>query len=150
MVQGRRPNLPRRRAVFRLRQQGWTLPAIAARFGVTHQSIRSLLTELRRGSVRCAHCHVTIPAPEGSAKVIGVLCRECLTAGDVPFGQRLFSLRIAAGLTQAELASQARLATLTVSMAERGRHVPHRRTRERLLACLEGDSAPEANGERSR
>jgi transcriptional regulator with XRE-family HTH domain len=150
MVQGRRPNLPRRRAVLHLRQQGWTLPAIAARLGVTRQSVRYLLTELRRGSVRCARCHVTIPTLEGSARVVGVLCRGCLAAADVSFGQRLFSLRIAAGLTQAELARQARITTLTVSMAERGRHAPHRRTRERLFACLGPDLAPEANGEQRR
>ena len=150
MVQGRRPNLARRRAVLRLRQQGWTLPAIAAGLGVSSQAVRSLLNELRRGSVRCTRCDVRIPTPEGSAKVGGVLCRDCLTAGDVSFGQRLFSLRIVAGLTQAELARRARITTLTVSMAERGRHVPHKRTREKLLACLGRDSAVETNGEQAR
>ena len=150
MVQGRRPKLHRRRAVFRLRQQGWTLQAIAARFGVSHQSIRCLLTELRRGSVRCARCHATIPTPEGSARVVGVLCRECLTAGDVSFGQRLFSLRIAAGLTQADLARRARISAPTVLMAERGRRAPHKRTRELLLACLEHDLAIEQSGTQSR
>src|SRR5262249_51776338 len=118
--------------------------------GVTRQSVRFLLTELQRGFVSCARCRVTIPTSEGSARVVRVLCQGCLAAADVSFGQRLLSLRVVAGLTQAELARRARITTLTVSLAERGRHVPRRRTRERLLACLGRDLALEANEEQRR
>lgn len=137
MVQGRRPNLRRHGEIIRLREQGWTLQAIANRFGVTRQAINSLLKGSRRGSAHCTFCGSIILTSEGTAKLRGVACLACLAGKPhLPFAKVLFSLRIAAALSQRELAKQAGCARVTISTLERSARHPHSHTRERLLSCL--------------
>ena len=54
-----------------------------------------------------------------------------------PFGQVLRRLRVAAGLTQQELAERARISARAISDLERGLHrVPHRDTAARIAEAL--------------
>lgn len=56
----------------------------------------------------------------------------------VPFGEVLKHYRVAASLTQEELAEGAGVSRLTISALERGvRHVPHKDTLRRLAAALQ-------------
>jgi transcriptional regulator with XRE-family HTH domain len=137
MVQGRRPNVRRQRAVLRLRQQGWTLQAIASRFGVSYQAIACMLRGGKRGAVTCTFCGTTIATVEGSSAVRGAACVDCLAARpDLPFSQVLLSMRMAAELSQMKLAKLTGLTWWTISNLERGVHEPQSRTRERLLEGL--------------
>ena len=143
MVQGRQRNLTTYQRVARLRAHGLSGIAIARRLGMSHQAVYALLkgTGIRRGAAACCSCRATIPAPEGSNRTRDVLCRECLgRLPGIPFGQRLVSLRIMAGLTQAQLGSAVGVPSSQISALERCRHEPRERTRQRLLAVLE--SAP--------
>jgi transcriptional regulator with XRE-family HTH domain len=123
--------------IIGLRERGWTLQAIADRFGVTRQAINSLLKGSRRGSAHCTFCGSVILSSEGTGKLRGVACLACLAGKPhLPFAKVLFSLRIAAALSQGELAKQAGCARVTISILERNERHPHRQTRERLLGCL--------------
>ena len=143
MVQGRQRNLTSYQRVARLRAKGYSGTAIARRLGMSHQAVYARLKGrgIRRGAAVCCACRATIPAPEGSNRTHDVLCRDCLgRLPEVPFGQRLVSLRIMAGLTQAQLASVVGVPKPQISALEQQRRKPHEGMRQRLLAVLE--SAP--------
>ena len=77
---------------------------------------------------RCASC--AGPLPKRSR---GVRCPACVAADpSAPFAERLRALRLAAGLTQAELAARAGVSEAAVSAYECGRGRP----RPRHLAAL--------------
>jgi len=138
MVQGRKPNLIRRRHVARLHAAGYSVPQIARRLGLTFRCIQSALERLRRGSAICGECHAIIPAPQGSMQVRGLLCRDCLAnLPRVSFGRHVLSLRLMAGLTQGELAHKTGLSPSAVTTLERGLCKPRPSTRNRLLAYLD-------------
>jgi predicted transcriptional regulator len=67
-----------------------------------------------------------------------LLCAKCLaTLPDVSFAQRLLSMRIMAGLTQAALAQAAGYSQGLICKLEGGKHQPRPVTSQRLLAFLE-------------
>src|SRR5262245_11533584 len=112
MVQGRKPNLKRRRRVVALRARGLSLSAIGRTLGVSHQCIQEMLHRIanpRVLSVPCCACGQPILSPGAlPSDRQTALCRTCLAkTPEAPFGQRLKALRLAAGLTKAELARQA-------------------------------------------
>jgi DNA-binding XRE family transcriptional regulator len=137
MVQGRKPNVAKRRSVARLHEAGYSVPQIARQLGATYQTVYHSLARLRRGTVVCSECHAAISAPQGSLRTQGVVCRACLARlPSVSFWRRLLSLRLMAGLTQSELAHRAGLSASAVHTLERGLCQPRPRTRQRLLAYL--------------
>jgi DNA-binding transcriptional regulator YiaG len=88
--------------------------------------------------VPCAYCEATIATAEGSSTVQGVVCLKCLAAWpELPFAQVLLSLRMAAEVSQKELARQTGLSLATISDLERAKHVPRSKTRKRLLSWLQ-------------
>jgi DNA-binding CsgD family transcriptional regulator len=142
MVQGRKPDLVRRRQVARLHGAGYSVPQIARRLGLTYPKIQIALKSLRRGTVACSVCEAIFSAPQGSLQVRGVLCRECLAnSPQVSFWRHMLSLRLMAGLTQAELAYKTGLSPSAVYTLERGLCQPRPRTRYRLLAFLDSTLA---------
>ena len=102
MVQGRKPNLERRRRIQQFRDRGLSLPAIGRRLGVTFQCVQRTLrrmTKERPGRVPCCACGEDIVSPGACASDHGqALCLRCLAERpDAPFGQRLRAFRLAAG-----------------------------------------------------
>jgi transcriptional regulator with XRE-family HTH domain len=82
MVQGRKPNLERRRLMAGLRAKGWTYEAIGKRLGISRQAV-----------------HLALTAPPWKTV-------ERDRAG---LARRLKALRMAAGLSRLALARQARV-----------------------------------------
>jgi transcriptional regulator with XRE-family HTH domain len=126
-----------------LRAQGLTLAEIGRRLGVSRQAVQGTLKDTglnlpRRGRVHCRACCREILNGEYRIECNGpALCRTCLAAHpETPFGQRLRSLRLAAGLTQAALAEQAGMAIGSVRDYESGRDEPRWGSLVKLLAVL--------------
>jgi transcriptional regulator with XRE-family HTH domain len=129
----------------RLRAEGLTFAEVGRRLGVTRQCVQSQLARMvreaamiSRPSVTCAGCGGTIvsagvlPSDAGNA-----LCLSCLDARPgAPFHHQLKALRLAAGLTKAELAQRAGLELCHVWHYEEGRCEPRPANRERLVAVL--------------
>jgi transcriptional regulator with XRE-family HTH domain len=140
---GRRPDEGRRRQILELRAQGLTLAKIGRLLGISRQAVQGTLKETglslpRRGRVSCRACGREVLNGEYRIECNGpVLCRACLAARpETPFGQRLRSLRLAAGLTQAALAQKVGLAVGSVRDYERGRDEPRWGNLVKLLAVL--------------
>jgi len=142
MVQGRKPNLKRRQQVAALRAQGLSLLAIGQAIGVSRQCVQQILRRIEQPppvrSVTCCGCGRTIvsagvlPGDRGKA-----LCLPCLEKRPLtPFGQRLKALRLAAGLTQAELADRAGINPSSLSMYEAGRKKPKPSSLDQLIKGL--------------
>jgi transcriptional regulator with XRE-family HTH domain len=137
MVQGKRANLSRHRRIAQLRAKGLTAAEIAQRVGVSRQSVDYVLKGLGRGTAPCSMCRATILAPQGSRRVRGLVCLDCLTARpDIPIGRRIMSLRTIAGLTQAQLASGTGISAQTIYTLEHGKHQPQALTYLRLVTFL--------------
>jgi transcriptional regulator with XRE-family HTH domain len=140
---GRRPDEGRRQQILELRARGLTLAEIGRRLGISRQAVQATLKETglslpRRGRVHCRACGREVLNGEYRIECNGpVLCRPCLAENpETPFGQRLRSLRLAAGLTQAALAERAGLAVGSVRDYERGRDEPRWGSLVKLLAVL--------------
>jgi DNA-binding XRE family transcriptional regulator len=136
----------RRAQAVRLRGQGLTFAQIGARLGITRQAAHALVAGPRAvGAVEacCAACRAPLA---GARRTVGeVLCRACLAGRtEVPFGLRLRSLRLAAGLTQRELARQAGRPRSSIKDYEAGRCRPGRATRRRLTHALGASDLAEA------
>jgi transcriptional regulator with XRE-family HTH domain len=139
---GPRPNSERRGRILALRADGLTIVEIARRLGVTHQAVQQQLraagTTPRRGVVRCRACGAPLAAGHHLLeRNRPPLCLRCLAKRPgAPFAERLKAHRLAAGLTQAELAARARLAEHTICAYERGAKRPKAETLARLGGVL--------------
>src|SRR5689334_11722843 len=112
---GRTPDRERRAEAAGLRSQGLTYTEIGRRMGgLSRQAVWYLLTrvpQLASAEIRCKNCGELVTSGRWKRRTHGdVMCAACLAASpDAPFGLRLRSLRLAAGLTRRALASAARL-----------------------------------------
>jgi DNA-binding CsgD family transcriptional regulator len=134
---GRRPNLGRRRLVVRLRRQGLTLQRIGQCLGITHQAVAH---HLRRSghtpNPACAGCGVALTTRGGPASR-SIYCLDCLSARpELPFGVRLRSVRLAAGMSQGDLAQHAGLNKNTIRQQEAGMGPLSAGTLKRLCRVL--------------
>ncbi len=145
MPSGRKPNLERRRHVLKLRDRGLTLHEIALCFGVSKQAIWSLLhSRAQRHAARavaCCRCGATIRSPAALQRdEATALCLNCLQVRpEVSFAQRLQALRLAAGLSRAELAGRSGVAPGSLRAYEDGQRSPRYRSVLRLAAVLGND-----------
>ena len=131
-----------RRRAAALRRRGLTLYGIAVRLGITERRAGGLLREAgidpRACEVRCAGCRRVLARGHAGLRVNApTLCVVCLvrTPG-ASFGQRLRAYRLAAGLTQGQLAELAGLDAGTVWSYEQDETVPRGRRLARLVAIL--------------
>jgi lambda repressor-like predicted transcriptional regulator len=141
MVQGRKPDLKRRKRIARLRARGLTLLAIGRALGVSSQCVHETLRRMespRVLSVACCKCGRVIvsagalPRDRGTA-----LCIPCLAERPrAPLGQRLKAFRLAAGLTLASLADLAGVFPTALRKYEDGELQPRRRNITRLAKAL--------------
>jgi transcriptional regulator with XRE-family HTH domain len=123
---GRKADPRRQRLAAALRARGLTFAEVGRRVGVSREAARQMV--LAPAPPPCASC--TAPLPRGSR---GGRCPACVAADQAaPFAERLRALRLAAGLTQAELAARAGVSEAAVSAYECGRGRP----RPRHLAAL--------------
>jgi DNA-binding XRE family transcriptional regulator len=131
-----------RRRAASLRQRGLTLDGIARRLRISPRRVAGLLREAgidpRACEVRCAGCRRVLA--RGAAGLRGnapTVCVVCLarTPG-VSFGQRLLAYRLAAGMTQRQLAELAGLDAGTVWSYEQDETVPRGPRLARLVAVL--------------
>jgi transcriptional regulator with XRE-family HTH domain len=144
---GRKPNLERRQRVAQLRQQGLTLTEIGGQLGISKQAVKQLLDaqgcqDTGLLTVYCDRCKASIGRLSAHARPSAgpTLCARCLaSAPAATFGQRLRSLRVAAGLTQRELAQRASLPRNTLGQYERDLRQPT----EQLLSELKKILGPE-------
>jgi transcriptional regulator with XRE-family HTH domain len=142
MPSGRKPNLERRGQVLALRDKGLSLNQIARRFGVTKQAIWSLLNSRSQRTaaraVACTGCGTMIVSPGALRRdADSALCLACLDARpQAPFAQRLKAVRLAAGLSRAELAARSGVAPGSLRAYEDGGRKPHRRSAARLARVL--------------
>jgi transcriptional regulator with XRE-family HTH domain len=122
-----------------LRAAGLTFEEIARVFGVTRQRVGRLLhRSVAESGVRCRACRNVVATSFSPARSRGpLLCLTCLveTPG-VPFGERLRTHRLIAGLTQEELATCVGVAELTISLYERGMRRPSADTLGQLAVVL--------------
>src|SRR5262245_4286497 len=145
MPSGRKPDLERRRQVLTMRDSGLTLSEIALRFGVSKQAIWSLLNSRRQRTaaraVACTGCGAVIFSAGALRRdAAAALCLACLHGRpDAPFAQRLKALRLAAGLSRAELATRTGLAPGSLRAYEDGRRKPQGRSARRLAGVLGHD-----------
>ena len=140
MVHGRKSDPRRIRLLARLRSEGLTLAQIAKQVGISRQAVHTALRRqaLRGGPAICRHCGATIPGTEGAGHLHNLLCRECLAKFPlISLAVRIVSLRIMAGLTQAELAQATGFSQPLISKVEKDKQQPRRQTRLRLLTFLE-------------
>ncbi len=140
MGSGRQANEIRRREMARLRAEGLTFEEIARVFGVTKQRVCKVLQGITatRTVARCCVCRAVVAgglsqAPNRSP----MLCLDCLerTPG-VAFSERLRTHRLAAGLTQGQLALRTGVTPMTISLYERGARRPASGTLRRLAEVL--------------
>jgi transcriptional regulator with XRE-family HTH domain len=131
-----------KRRAAALRRRGLTLDGIAQRLGITPRRAAALLREAgidpRASEVRCSSCRRVVA--RGAAGLRGnapTVCVVCLagTPG-VSFGQRLRAYRLAAWLTQRQLADLAGLDAGTVWSYEQDETVPRGPRLARLVAVL--------------
>jgi transcriptional regulator with XRE-family HTH domain len=129
---GRKPNLEKRQRVAELRQQGLTLTEIGAQLGISKQAVKQLLDaqgcqDTGLLTIFCDRCKAAIARLSAHARPSAglTLCRACLSSEPAAtFGQRLRGLRIAASMTQRELAQRAGLPRNTIGQYERDQRQP--------------------------
>jgi transcriptional regulator with XRE-family HTH domain len=130
--------MTKRRKIARLRAQGLTLQEIGERLGVSRQRIHALLKEedVPRPGIICRRCRNEIAPWPGASRNLGpVYCVDCLPA-NASFGLRLRAYRVAAKLTQAELASRIGVPPGMICYWERDQRRPMRRNLAALAAIL--------------
>jgi transcriptional regulator with XRE-family HTH domain len=120
-----RTNMHKRLRAAELRAQGLTLKEIGDRLGVLPSAVSRWLRSPAGGNsaplpVRCCVCESEIPeAPTTSRIDRTALCLRCLARRpQTPFGQRLKAFRLAAGLTEAELARRSGVPQTSLSTFE--------------------------------
>src|SRR5262245_11031059 len=121
---GRKVDGRRRRRMARLRDRGLTLEEIGRQLGVTKQCVQATLAKAGPPPrpITCRECGaVVVAAPSGNRRPLPALCLGCLARlPGSPFADRLRAFRLAAGLTQAEVAERAGLTRRRLSSVERG------------------------------
>jgi DNA-binding XRE family transcriptional regulator len=139
---GRKPNRERHREVAELRRRGWTVRAIGRRLGISYQRAVVILHTSGLPADLPPVCCVTCGAEVGPRRRAGVpaapvRCLRCLDESSaVPFGQRLRTCRLRAGLMQRELADRCGLARATIGAYERGAAEPSATALRRLVRVL--------------
>jgi transcriptional regulator with XRE-family HTH domain len=109
----------------RLRAQGLTLAEIGRCFGVSRQAVEVALDKIGQGGrppLRCRSCKAVILAhSSGRRPPLSVYCLPCLDLHpEATFADCLRAFRLAAGLTQEQLAAKARLRKGTVQKYDSG------------------------------
>jgi transcriptional regulator with XRE-family HTH domain len=138
MARGPKPDLKRREQARALRAQGLTLAQIGERLGVSHQAVARRLGGPRRPAPRCPGCGATYPASgAGACGDRSAPCLACLAQRHgATTAQRLKAARLAAGLSQTEMALRAGLSATALGDCEGGRVRPHERSLVRLAQAL--------------
>jgi transcriptional regulator with XRE-family HTH domain len=127
-----------------LRQRGLTYADIGRRLEVTAQAVQSTLqraaTKAER-SVPCGRCGRPMISPVALPRRAGqALCRACLARlPRAPFGRRLLSQGLAAGLTAADLARRADVQLQRVDSYDFQRQKPRPAVLARLVRALGPD-----------
>jgi transcriptional regulator with XRE-family HTH domain len=122
----------------RMRARGLTLQEIAERTGVSRQRVHVLLKgeAVSPPGITCRQCGREIAPWTGASRNLGrVYCLDCLPAR-ASFGQRLRAHRVAAKLTQLELASRIGVPPGMICYWERDQRRPMRRNLAALTAIL--------------
>ena len=133
MVQGRKPDLQRRRKVAELWGRGLTVTEISRELGCRKQNAAYLLQRSGRPArdylpLRCRRCRVVVTERLVlRAQARRPLCLACLARSPrAPFAERLCALQLARGWTRKELA---RRCGLTHGRLRNRREDGSRRTR---------------------
>lgn len=135
-----RTNEAVRRRVGELRAAGLTYAVISRRLGLSERQVAAAL----RGecpalaALPCRECGSGVgPTRRSGVAPRPALCLDCLRrASGVGLADRLLSLRLAAGLTQAELARRVGLRRDRVTRLESGRWAPGPAELARLALVL--------------
>jgi DNA-binding XRE family transcriptional regulator len=126
--------------VGELRAAGLTYAVIGRRLGLSERQVAGALR--REGTMPlalpCRECGSDVgPARLQGTALRAPLCRDCLErAPGVGLADRLRSLRLAAGLTQAELARRVGLRRARLARLEAGRSGPGPAELDRLALVL--------------
>jgi transcriptional regulator with XRE-family HTH domain len=128
----------RRRLIDQLRDQGWSLAAIGRRLGISRQAVHAYLNRRRPAGTLCRGCGaVAVPAGRPTWVQGTGLCPRCLARKPgARFGQVLRAYRLAAGLSQAEVARRCRIRATSLCQYERDKHRPRPSTLARLARVL--------------
>ena len=118
-------------------QEGRSLAEVAAGLGVSCWQARCLLRQagvISLGVVRCDRCgREIVHGRRGLPGREAALCLDCLASQpETPFPQRLRAHRLAAGLTQEELAERSGLSGTSIWQYEQGEAVPRATSLARL------------------
>jgi transcriptional regulator with XRE-family HTH domain len=130
--------MSKRKQMARLRARGLTLQEIGDRLGISRQRVHALLKEeaVTSPGITCRRCGQEIAPWPGASRNLGpVYCLECLPE-KVSFGQRLRAHRVAAQLTQAELAARIGVPPGMICYWERDQRRPMRRNVAALVSVL--------------
>lgn len=143
MSQGRKSNVERIALVQQLRSEGMTWQAIGTRLGVTRQCAHCYLHSNYRPRRRHFHCRTCNSAVDSVGATPRddrrALCLPCVErAPGATFADALRSYRLAAGLSQAELARRSGVSCASVCESETGQSRPRSRTLAKLVAVLPG------------
>jgi transcriptional regulator with XRE-family HTH domain len=138
---GRKPDPERRRRAAELRALGLSFAEVGRRLGVTRQGAQHLTRAATRPEMApCASCGADTPSGIGR-------CARCVVADpDSPLAERLRVLRLAAGLSQDELAARARVSRSTVFCYEHCRVRPRAGKVAALATVLGPGLLPAATG----
>jgi transcriptional regulator with XRE-family HTH domain len=150
MVQGLKPDEARRQQVRELREHGLTLAQIGLRLGVTSQCVYGLLRPPKRRIIapRCPVCQGPLPeAGVSGPRDATALCLPCLRQRPhTPFALRLKAVRLAAGLTRAELSRRSGVSAPSLRTYECGGTFPAASALVRLIRTLGSDLLAEHDG----
>jgi DNA-binding XRE family transcriptional regulator len=109
--------------------KGANARSIGKRLGMSRQGVQQLL----RRSLLCSQCGREISRHYSRQPL--TMCPECLPA-DAPFAQRLRACRLAAGMTQLELAKNAGVAHASIVQYELGNELPRFENLAKLARVL--------------
>jgi transcriptional regulator with XRE-family HTH domain len=137
---------PRTDSLYRraaeLRAHGHTYAEIGRNLGMTRQGATKLLNSTGSPrvpfAIRCSSCTAAFAQGYHTMKLNGdVLCIDCLRSSpEASFSQRLKTFRLAAGLSQHELAHRLGVQPLRISVLERGLYTPRWEQLLRLVEIL--------------